>query len=240
MVGAVIATGQSDRALDWATARWVGWSMAVLLLLALPTQPVRAQIYACTAPDGTRIYSDRKCGPDAKRVQGITSTRKSSNGSATKQSSVAAKSFEELDELLQLCNAGDQSACMTWARSGGPNRLRAKEQASEQACEAGSLVDCEERYCRDGISDECRRRVLQVATKSGNTWYLRAGTSAASGGPATHSIRCLREGSRQARDATITCAATTGPQRCRIAQVSRGFEQMELAATDYCATASAR
>jgi len=209
---------------------------AGIVASVLVSSRVSAQVYTCIAPDGTRIYSDRKCGPDAKLVPGMhgaTKTRNSAKRSAAKDG-VAPKSVAELDDLLRLCNGGHQPSCMAWSKGGGPNRLRAKEQERERKCAAGSLADCEERYCRDGVSDECRRRVLQTAAMSGRTWYLRGSGTPGANGITTHSIRCLREGSRDIRDASIDCAATAGPQRCKIAQAQGGFASLDQAAAEYC------
>ena len=44
--------------------------LIVLALVAISTN-VEAQIYTCKGKDGTRIFSDEKCGPDAKVVPNI-------------------------------------------------------------------------------------------------------------------------------------------------------------------------
>ena len=64
-----------------------------------------AQIYQCTAPDGTKVFSDERCGKDAKLVPGITSTKRPSS-SAAKSAPVAPKSKAELETLLKSCDEG--------------------------------------------------------------------------------------------------------------------------------------
>ena len=202
----------------------------LILGAVLLSGQVCAQIYTCVAPDGTRIFSDEKCGPDAKVVKGITSRKRSA---ATPAPASQPKTPAELEQLLKSCNSGDEKACMSWTKGGGPAELREKEKELASGCDAGSLEDCEQRYCRDGASDECRRRVLQVASMSGETWYLRERRQIPEGS-AAYFIRCMREGSRETRDATITCAATAGPERCNVAEIKRNFPRLDLAASTYC------
>lgn len=191
------------------------------------------QIYTCTAPDGSRIFSDEKCGPDAKIVQGIETRRKSST-SKPKAPPVSPKSPEELERLLAACNAGDGAACMTWTKGGGPNQLKAQEKELEASCEAGSLPACEERYCRDGATAQCRERVMSVATVSGDSWYLRYQRKPDATSPTTYEVRCIPEGSRAIRDVTIACAAVAGPERCRAGQ-GAAFPRLDAAASSACA-----
>ena len=143
---------------------------ALLLSTLLWGYQAHGQIYTCTAADGSRVFSDEKCGPDAKVVKGIETRRKSTR---SKSPPVPPKSPEELDQLLTACNAGDGAACMTWTKGGGPNQLKAEEKELEASCEAGSLSACEERYCRDGATAQCREHVMSLATVSGESWYLR-------------------------------------------------------------------
>lgn len=206
-------------------------ALAFVAAALLFQSSARAQIYTCTAPDGTRVYSDKKCGSDAKVVKGITTTKRPA---AAKGASAAPKPSAELDDLLQQCNAGDRAACMSWTKSGGPNRLRQKEQDLEKSCRAGSMPACEERYCSDGASDECRQRVLLVAAMSGETWYLRdQDRPPTQAGVATYSIRCLRQGSREFRDVQVRCSNTPGPSRC-LAASQQGFPRLDLAASNSC------
>ncbi|HKE93388.1 MAG TPA: DUF4124 domain-containing protein [Povalibacter sp.] len=202
------------------------------MLLAYQQAP--AQIYTCTAEDGTRVFSDKRCGPDAKVVKGVT-TRKKSNAAATSRTApVKVRSPAELEQLLERCNDGDEAACMTWSKGGGPEQLRAMERQQETSCAGGSLTACEQRYCRDGATDECRKRVMSLATLSGETWYLRYQQKLTADAPATYSVRCLREGSREIRDVTISCAPTAGPNRCQVGQAQQGFPRLDAAAASYC------
>ena len=66
---------------------------------------------------------------------------------------------------------------------------------------------------------------------SGETWYLRERRQIPEG-PAAYFIRCMRQGSRETRDATITCAATSGPERCNVAEIKRNFPRLDLAGVD--------
>lgn len=216
--------------MDWK--RCWGTGLALIAGMLLFHASTQAQIYGCTAPDGTRVYSDKKCGPDAKLLKGITSGKRPSSAKAA---STPPKSPMELSELLELCNAGDQAACMRWTKGGGPNQLRLKEQQLEKSCDAGSLSACEERYCRDGVSEECRLRVLLVTSMSGETWYLRdQDKPPAQDGVATYSIRCTRRDSREFRDVQVRCSTTAGPNRCLNERTQQGFPRLDLAASNSC------
>ena len=202
--------------------------MAVLLGLFGPV--ARAQvIYTCTAPDGTRIFSDERCGPDAKIVTGITSSKKRSP--ATKSPAITApvqRSAAELADLSAKCDAGDTKACNEWTRGGGPALLREKERKLEQSCDAGQLAACEERFCRDGATKECRARVRQTAPAAGEYWYLRSTGQRQPDGTTRYAIRCLPEGDLAMHDIAVSCAAQAGPQRCQ-AGATRGASMSEVA-----------
>lgn len=200
--------------------------------LLLASVQAAAQIYECTAPDGSRVFSDKRCGKDAKVVKGITTSKRSSAKSAP----VPRKPPEELAALLKQCNAGDNKACMTWTKGGGPAELKAHEKELQARCEAGSISACEERYCRDGATPECRNRVMQLATLSGESWYLRFQQKEAAQGPTTYSVRCLDTSNRELRDVTISCAAAAGPQRCRSDLAEQAFPKLDAAASSTCAT----
>ncbi len=208
---------------------------AVLAGFWLIASQASAQIYTCIAEDGTRVFSDEKCGPDAKVVSGITTKKraKPGEGSGTRPERTA-RAPEELDRLLRECNAGDMKACTEWTHAGGPNRLREQEQRAGLACDGGSLEDCERRYCSDGVTDECRRRVLGVAKITGETWYLRAQNPVAERGVA-YQVRCLIEGARDVRDLTVECSGPAGPQRCVIRDNAQRFARLDQAAATFCA-----
>lgn len=202
--------------------------LLVGVLLAYPD--AQAQIYTCTAADGTRVYSDKRCGADAKVVPGITNRKRPA---AAKAKSVP-KTAAELEELIKLCDAGDMTACTAWTLGGGPNQLREKERKGQLACEDGSLRDCEERYCKDGASEECRARVLLAARLSGGSWYLRDEDKRQPDGSATYAIRCFAKNTGETRDVTITCSAATGPNRCHGARPGQGFARLDEAASSVC------
>ncbi|HVF16634.1 MAG TPA: hypothetical protein VNA21_06970 [Steroidobacteraceae bacterium] len=196
---------------------------------------VEAQIYTCMGKDGTRIFSDEKCGSDAKLVPNISSTKSTKKAtSSTPRPKIEPKSTAELDDLLKLCNAGDIPSCNTWTKAGGPNSLKDKERKTEQACEAGSLADCEDRYCSGGVSDECRARVLQAAKVAGDNWYLRDTGQPQSDGSTRYNVRCVPPGVRAIRDTTILCAAKAGPSKCMGMGSSSGQARLDLAATALC------
>ena len=123
--------------------------------------------------DGGRVFSDERCGPDAKVVSGITSKKRSTPTSSAPRPKRVAKPAEELKALSAQCDAGDMKACKEWTLGGGPNLLRQNERKAELECEAGSLVACEERYCKDRVDADCRARVLRTAKLAGEDWYLR-------------------------------------------------------------------
>lgn len=205
----------------------------VLSALCFVATQAGAQIYTCTAEDGTRIFSDEKCGPDAKIVPGITTKRRAS-GAQTGQRQRVTLPPEELERLLGECNDGDIKACNEWTHGGGPNQLREEERRAGLACDAGSLEDCERRYCADGVTEECRRRVLGAAKVSGETWYLRDQTPLAQGGFSYH-IRCVVENRREMPDATIDCEGSAGAQRCELQGSERRFARVDQAAASFCA-----
>ena len=193
-----------------------------------------AQIYTCTGKDGTRIFSDEKCGPDAKIVPNISTSRKPPPKSTTPRPKIEPKSAAELDDLLKQCNAGEMTACNTWTRAGGPNSLREKELAAEKACEAGSLADCEYRYCSGSVNDECRARVLQAAKVAGDDWYLRDTGKPQADGSTRYEVRCLSVGERAMREVVVTCSGQAGPNRCSSPGATAAHSRLDLAATALC------
>ncbi len=209
----------------WRCLLWVG------LLLVYTQAP--AQIYTCTAPDGSRVFSDKRCGKDAKVVEGINTAKRAPSAN---RAPVPRKSPEELAALLKQCDAGDNKACMTWTKGGGPAELKAREKELQASCEAGSIKACEERYCRDGATEECRNRVIQLATLSGESWYLRFQQKAQADGPTTYSVRCLDTTKRSLKDVTISCAVSAGPHRCRSEIAEQAFPRLDAAASNTCST----
>lgn len=193
-----------------------------------------AQIYTCTGKDGTRIFSDEKCGPDAKIVPNISTSRKPPAKPAAQRPKVEQKSAAELEELLKQCNGGDMTACNTWTRAGGPNSLRDKELAAEKACEGGSLADCEYRYCSGTVNDECRARVLQAAKVAGDDWYLRDTGTPQADGSTRYDVRCLALGNRAMRDVVVTCSGQAGPNRCSSSGATAAYARLDLAAAALC------
>jgi hypothetical protein len=178
------------------------------------------------------VFSDQRCGDDAKIVPGIT-TRKRSTPNTAKSNKALPKSAQELRKLSEQCDAGDIPSCTAWTKGGGPNQLREEERQLEASCEAGSLADCEQRYCRDGGNDQCRTHVLQTAKLSGESWYLRHQENAPDG-LTTYAVRCLRDGGAKLRDVTIACSALAAPNRCNVRESGQAFARMDQAAAEYC------
>jgi hypothetical protein len=214
------------------------WAILAIVMLApllFHCTDAQAQIYTCRAPDGTRIFSDERCGPDAKIVPGIESgKRPAAQGTTAPRAPAPPKQPADLDALLQQCDRGIVAACNEWTRSGGPSHLREKERQAQQSCDAGSLAACEERYCADGASVQCRTRVMKTAKLTGTTWYLRSETRQADDAR-RYDVRCIWEGVRDTRDVAVFCAATAGPQRCSDAARARFFPRLDAAAASYCA-----
>jgi len=209
-----------------------------IVAAALLSAPAYAQIYTCKGADGSRVFSDQKCGTDAKAVPNITTKKHSpANSATTKAAKVEPKTPQQLQELMQQCNAGDMKACTQWTHGGGPNSLRNRERDAAAACEAGSLADCELRYCSDGATEECRQRVMQAAKVSGDTWYLREEAQQQDDGSILYNVRCIHKDSMEIRDATIACGIEMSPQRCRIAKAKQTYARLDLAASRHCATA---
>ncbi|HEX7114701.1 MAG TPA: DUF4124 domain-containing protein [Steroidobacter sp.] len=208
----------------------------VLIGCAFALAASHAEIYTCIGEDGSRVFSDQRCGPDAKVVPGV-SARKAAKPkpAATSKPRRERKPPEELERLLEQCNEGDLKACKEWTLGGGPALLREKELEQESDCEAGSLAACEERYCGQGIDADCRARVLRTARLAGDTWYLR-GESHPDGrdGLARYDIRCIPEGVREPRDIVVSCSRQHGPNRCFVDNPERGFARLVLAAVAHC------
>ena len=196
--------------------------------------PAQAQIYACEGPNGTRVFSDQKCGPDAKAVSGIATKKRSSNSAAKSATKTPPKTAAELQDLMKLCNAGDIKACTAWTHGGGPNDLRQQERHAEMACEGGSLPACEVRYCSDGATEECRTRVMQSAKVSGDSWYLREDAQQQDDGSILYKVRCILKDVIEMRDTTIACSIDPGAQRCRPSKSQASFARLDLAAAGFC------
>lgn len=211
------------------------WRSVLVLGLLHIGLDADAQIYTCTGKDGTRVFSDEKCGPDAKVVPNITTTKKSAPKTTTSRPKVEPKSSAELETLLKHCNDGDMKACNTWTHGGGPNSLRDKERAAEKACEGGSLADCEYRYCNGAVNQECRAHVLRSAKVAGNDWYLRDAGKPQPDGSTRYEVRCVPEGARAMREVVVVCSGQAGPNRCTTMGTSAAFARLDLAAAQTCA-----
>jgi hypothetical protein len=205
--------------------------IALLCLLALAA-PVHAQIYECRGEDGSRVFSDEKCGPDAKVVSGVTSKKRAAPASSAAKPKKVVRPPSELEVLSAQCDAGDMKACREWTLGGGPNLLRTQESKAELACEAGSLEACESRYCKEGVNADCRASVLRTAKLAGETWYLRDEERGASG-VTRYQIRCVPEG-KPAHDVVIQCQALAGPNRCFVSNPDQGFSRLDRAAAKHC------
>lgn len=142
--------------------------------------------------------------------------------------------------LTPMVSAHAQTA----AQSNEPTRVaeanvvREVEITPEVACEAGSLHDCEQLYCRNGMNEECRKHVMQTAKISSDTWYLREQRAAKDNRTTTYAIRCMTEPARPLRDLTITCSAAPGPHRCSTQPQSAnsGYPRLDKAAAGYCSS----
>jgi hypothetical protein len=208
------------------------WILFAAALLACAGS--EAQIYECTGKDGSRVFSDKRCGPDAKVVQTVKPRRPPPKGISAKPVKTR-KPAAELEQLTVQCDAGDMKACTEWTMSGGPELLRDNERQAEMDCEAGSLAACEQRYCREGIDADCRARVQRTAPLAGDTWYLRSETREPESGLAKYLVRCIPEGIRESLDILLTCSSEAGPNRCYLADPQKGFPRLAAAAAAHCA-----
>lgn len=214
------------------------YSAILLVVGLLVAADGSAQIYTCKAPDGSRVFSDERCGDDAQVVPGTTRSKKASPSTAAKPKpkvAPVAKPADELDALMNRCDAGEVTSCNAWTLGGGPSLLRQREEQAEIACEDGSLSACEERYCRDGMDDDCRARVLRTARMAGETWYLRDERYQRDEGRTEYAVRCFEKGSRKTRDITLMCSALAGPNRCHQGDPQQGVARLDAAAAKYCA-----
>ena len=199
-----------------------------------------AQIYTCRGKDGSRIFSDEKCGPDAELVKGDYSKPKRPPPKGTSAKPVKTRRpASELEQLMLECDGGDMKACSAWTMGGGPELLRDRERKSEQECEEGSLAACEERYCRESIDDDCRARVQRTARLAGETWYMREETRDPDAGLTKYLVRCIPPGVQRPNDVVVTCSSLAGPNRCYFADPQRGFPRLAAAAMNQCSRAPA-
>ena len=213
------------------------WILLVAALLAWSRS--EAQIYECAGKDGSRVFSDKRCGPDAKVVQSSPKPKRLPPKDPSAKPVKTRKSAAELEQLTAQCDAGDDKACAAWTMGGGPELLRDQERKAEQDCEAGSLAACEQRYCREGINADCRARVQRTARLAGDTWYLRGETRDAESGITKYLVRCIPEGAREARDLFVSCSSEAGPNRCYLADPQHGFPRLAQAAAAQCSRAPA-
>lgn len=209
--------------------------LAAALLVSASSE---AQIYECAGKDGSRVFSDKRCGPDAKVVQPAVKPKRATTppkGAPAPKPVKTRKSVAELEQLTEQCDAGDDKACTDWTMGGGPELLRDQERKAETDCEAGSLAACEQRYCREGLDAACRARVQRTARLAGDTWYLRDETRDTGSGLTKYLVRCMPEGSREIVDILVTCASEAGPNRCYLADPQKGFPRLAPAAAAQCA-----
>jgi hypothetical protein len=171
----------------------------VLIGLPLHAQS-KAPIYTCTGKDGSRVFSDEKCGPDARVV---------------------------------IAPVPQELKALTPAKRAEPAAAPTSAQA---ACESGSLKDCEELYCREGASDECRRQVVRVASVSGEKWYLRRQGPVEDDGTIAYEIRCIEKGVHEFLDLTITCTPGAERNHCFTETIPSDYPRLDQAASAYCAT----
>ena len=195
------------------------WILLAAALLAWTSS--EAQIFECAGKDGSRVFSDKRCGPDARVVQPTVKPKRppptATSPKATSPKPVKSrKPADELEQLALQCNGGDMKACTDWTMGGGPELLRDQERRAEQECEAGSLAACEERYCREGIDADCRARVQRTARLAGDTWYLRDETRDSA--PVSPSISCVA--SRKARASPAMSWSRARAKQVRIAAIS--------------------
>jgi uncharacterized protein DUF4124 len=213
--------------------RALAWILFATSLLACASS--EAQIYTCKGKDGSRVFSDQRCGPDAELVKQDYAKPKRPPPKGTSAKPVKTRrSTAELEQLTEACDAGDMKACTEWTMGGGPEMLRDTERRNEQDCEAGSLGACEERYCRERIDADCRSRVQRTARMAGETWYLRDETRDTSSGIAKYLVRCIPEGAVKSRDVLLTCSSEAGPNRCYLSDPQRGFPRLAQAAANHC------
>jgi len=213
------------------------WILLVAALLAWSGS--EAQIYECAGKDGSRVFSDKRCGPDAKVVQPASKPKRLPPKDPSAKPVKTRKSAAELEQLTAQCDAGDDKACTAWTMGGGPELLRDQERKAEQDCEAGSLAACEQRYCREGINEDCRARVQRTARLAGDTWYLRDETRDSESGVTKYLVRCIPEGARESKDLFVSCSSEAGPNRCYLADPQHGFPRLAQAAAAQCSQAPA-
>jgi Domain of unknown function (DUF4124) len=211
-------------------------SAIVLTIGLLSASDGPAQIYTCKAEDGSRVFSDQSCGDDAQLVPG-TARKKKTVPAALSQPKPArvVKPAAELDELMEHCDSGDVPSCNAWTLGGGPSLLRERERQADADCEAGLLSACEEQYCREGMDEDCRARVMRTARLAGETWYVREEHYVRDAAVTAYGIRCFQKEARETRDIILKCSTQAGPNRCYLQNPQQGFAKLDKAASSYCA-----
>jgi hypothetical protein len=209
------------------------WILLAAALLVCASS--EAQIYECAGKDGSRVFSDKRCGPDAKVVQQTAKPKRPPPKGVAAKPVKTRKTADELEQLTLQCDGGDMKACTEWTMGGGPELLRDQEHKSEMDCEAGSLAACEDRYCREGIDADCRARVQRTARLAGDTWYLRDENREPGSGLTKYVVRCIPPGVRELRDILVTCSSESGPNRCYLSDPLHGFPRLAPAAAAHCA-----
>ena len=86
------------------------WILLVAALLAWSRS--EAQIYECAGKDGSRVFSDKRCGPDAKVVQSSPKPKRLPPKDPSAKPVQTRESAAALEHLTGEGVAGDDKACV--------------------------------------------------------------------------------------------------------------------------------
>jgi Domain of unknown function (DUF4124) len=228
-------------------------SMALLIAFASSFIVVNAQaaIFSCKGADGSRVFSDTPC-EDAKKASedakqageaaksaGPTGVEaKQPRGTASSNSNEPANqpvpsASVELKQAQTRCREGHKTACEDASRLEKHNEALLREQL-QRGCDRGSATECEELYCRAGISKQCRDAMTQTGALVGSNWYIRkqpAPVRAQGSTEYVHAVTCDPK-AQIVKDTTVYCVSET--TNCGARFEPKKVKTLEAAADYVC------
>jgi Domain of unknown function (DUF4124) len=202
-------------------------SMVLLIALASSFIVMNAQaaIFSCKGADGSRVFSDTPC-EDAKKTSEDSKKTEEAKSAAPKavdanqlSGTVSSNANEplanhpmpsasvELKEAQTRCKQGNKTACEDVARLEKRNEELFREQL-QRGCDRGSATECEELYCRVGMSKQCRDAMTKTGALVGSNWYIRkqpAPVRAPGSTEYVHAVTCDPK-AQILKDTTVYCS----------------------------------
>jgi hypothetical protein len=231
-------------------------SIGLLAALAgsFVTMNAQAAIFTCKGADGSRVFSDTPCedakkagedakaaapkGVEAKQPSAIAPSKSSepslaqSDRASTNQP--APSTSVEFKEAQTKCKQGQKSACEDATRLAKRNDEMFREQL-QRGCDRGSDTECEELYCRSGISKQCRDVMTKTSALVGSNWYIKkqaASVRPPGSGEYVHAVICDPK-AQVSRDTTVYCSGET--THCGSRFEPKKVKTLEAAADYACA-----